>query len=271
MKAGFAIALLAISMLRVSAIAQENTAEGWVKEGQAFYKNESYAEALEAFEKAIEINPQNSEAWVGKGKSMDLLAATTYTEEDRLKSYEDALQYYDTAIKTARLDHDLSMAWSGKALGLDLLGRKNESIQAYDKAVELDPKNAEAWLGKGVVLLNQAFITDNKSLNLEGERALDKALEADPQDPGPGPTRVLLCSVRIDLRRPSRLTIKPWNWILRIHKHWMAKQWPWMRWEKRTSPHRFITRSLKRRIRPLELPIQARRQSWPGNTKPAYF
>ncbi len=181
--AKFAIALMALAALCTCAAAQENTAEGWIKKGQASYRNESFADALEAFEKATQIDPQNTEAWVGLGKALDLVAATSYSQKEQTKAYEEALLAYDKAIETAKSDHELSMAWEGRGMGLDLLGKKDESIEAYNKAVELDSKNAGAWLGKGVVLLNQAFITNNSSLNLEGEKAVDKALEIDPQDP----------------------------------------------------------------------------------------
>ncbi len=119
----------------------------------------------------------------GLGKALDLVGATSYSQKEQSKAYEEALLAYDKAIEAAKSDHELSMAWEGRGMGLDLLGRKDESIEAYDKAVELDSKNADAWLGKGVFLLNQAFITNNISLNLEGEKAVDKALEINPQDP----------------------------------------------------------------------------------------
>ncbi len=162
-KAKFALVLIALATLCSSAVAQENTAEDWNKKGQASYKNESFADALEAYEKATQIDPQNSEAWVGLGKALDLVAATSYSQKEQTKAYEEALSAYDKAIETATSDHELSMAWEGRGMGLDLLGRKDESIEAYDKAVELDSKNADAWLGKGVFLLNQAFITNNRA------------------------------------------------------------------------------------------------------------
>jgi len=182
-KAKFVLVLIVMAALCASTLAQENTAEGWIKKGQASYKNESFTDALEAFEKATQIDPQNSEAWVGLGKALDLVAATSYSQKEQTKAYDEALSSYDKAIETAKSDHELSMAWEGRGMGLDLLGRKDEAIEAYNKAVELDSKNADAWIGKGVVLLNQAFITNNISLNLEGEKAVDKALEIDPQDP----------------------------------------------------------------------------------------
>jgi len=60
MKAGFAIALLAIAMLCVSALAQENTANDRYKKAMELYLNGSYEDAISTYNKAIEIDPENS-------------------------------------------------------------------------------------------------------------------------------------------------------------------------------------------------------------------
>ena len=57
MKAGFAIALLAIAMLCVSAVAQEMTAEDWSKKGEdELFNNSSFEGALQAFDKAVDLD-----------------------------------------------------------------------------------------------------------------------------------------------------------------------------------------------------------------------
>ena len=58
MKAEFTVALLAVAMLCTSAVAQENTAEDWFNKGQEQFRNHSYEDANEAYDKAIELDPQ---------------------------------------------------------------------------------------------------------------------------------------------------------------------------------------------------------------------
>jgi Tfp pilus assembly protein PilF len=69
--------------------------------------------------------------------------------------------------KTAEIHHDL---------GVEALraGRAPEAAREFDAAIELDPRFAEAWLGKGLVL-ERAFNKD-----VEAERAYRRAIELNP-------------------------------------------------------------------------------------------
>lgn len=51
--------------------------------------------------------------------------------------YEGAIQAYDKAIE---INPEYAQAWSGKGDALCLIGRSEEAIQAYDKAIEIDPE-----------------------------------------------------------------------------------------------------------------------------------
>ena len=61
-------------------------------------------------------------------------------------------------------------AWLNEGKALFAQGKLNESIQAYDKAIELNPSYAEAWLGIGDALNSQGKYDD-------AVKAYDKALE----------------------------------------------------------------------------------------------
>ncbi|MFQ5862912.1 MAG: tetratricopeptide repeat protein, partial [Candidatus Brocadiales bacterium] len=39
--------------------------------------------------------------------------------------------------------------WLNKGVALGQLGRDQEAIKCYDKALEIDPKYAKAWYNKG--------------------------------------------------------------------------------------------------------------------------
>jgi tetratricopeptide (TPR) repeat protein len=85
----------------------------------ARYK-EQIDEALAAYDKAIEINPQNSEAWYNKGNALD-----------RLKKYNEAIMAYDKAIEINPKDEAV---WYFKGDALRDVGKYNEAQKAYDKA-----------------------------------------------------------------------------------------------------------------------------------------
>ena len=65
--------------------------------------------------------------------------------------YAKAIQYYDKALEMDSKNVD---AWYNKGVALDNLGKYKEAIQSYDKALEIDRKYVAAWYNKGNVLDN---------------------------------------------------------------------------------------------------------------------
>jgi tetratricopeptide (TPR) repeat protein len=62
---------------------------------------------------------------------------------------------------------------NGRA-ALNTLGRPQEALQCFDNALKLDPKDADAWVGKGTALMALGR-------NQEAIPCFDKALDLDPQ------------------------------------------------------------------------------------------
>ena len=83
-----------------------------------------YDEAIKAYDKAIEINPQDSKAWYGKGAVLGLSS-----------KYNEAIKAFDKAIEINPQD---SMSWDGKGFALNKLSKSNEAIKAHEKAIEID-------------------------------------------------------------------------------------------------------------------------------------
>ena len=84
--------------------------------------------------------------------------------------YDDALDHYTRALD---LNHRKRQAWLGKGLALMYLKRYDESLASYERLIRLDPDNALAWQGKGMSL---GFMGKYK----EAIASYDQALKIDP-------------------------------------------------------------------------------------------
>lgn len=143
-RARFALAMIALVILCVSAVAQENTAEVWYKKGLELEKNGSPDEAILAYDKAIDLNPTKAvSAYVSKGHLLM-----------QLKKYNESLETFDKAIEHVLLNdsQNLSQVWEFKAIILEEIGRPEEAYHAFDTVTELDSNRTLAWIEKGNLL-----------------------------------------------------------------------------------------------------------------------
>jgi curved DNA-binding protein CbpA len=66
-----------------------------------------------------------------------------------LGKYNEAIKCYDKAIE---IDPNNPVVWNNKGLALNSLGKYDEAITSYDKAIGIDPNDADAWNNKGLAL-----------------------------------------------------------------------------------------------------------------------
>lgn len=82
-----------------------------------------------------------------------------------------------TPMPTTIPTPDNSEAWVSKGVSLYNLGKYEEALIAYDKAIEINPKYFEAWNYKGTVLYNlgryeEALIAYNKAIDIDNENSV---------------------------------------------------------------------------------------------------
>jgi tetratricopeptide (TPR) repeat protein len=70
--------------------------------------------------------------------------------------YNESIEAYDMAIE---LNQSYAVAWSRKGNALHSLGKYDEAIKAYDEAIRLDPNDVAAWNNKGVAFDGQGKYT----------------------------------------------------------------------------------------------------------------
>lgn len=97
MKAVFTVALLAVALAIVcsSSMALEQDAQNWYKKGLELDANQSYEDALRAYDMAIELDLKNPEYWGGKANSLWLL----HRNQDATDSWKKALQLYNDTLQ----------------------------------------------------------------------------------------------------------------------------------------------------------------------------
>ena len=95
-----------------------------------YFKGE-YELALKSMEKAIELKPDYTNAWVNKGIILG-----------NLNQHELALKAFEKVIK---LEPSNSKAWDNRSHVLHNLGRDELALTSIEKAIELEIKSANAW------------------------------------------------------------------------------------------------------------------------------
>jgi tetratricopeptide (TPR) repeat protein len=163
-----AIALIALAALCSSGtLAQEKTAGDWLNIAYGLSANGSYEEAIAAYDKVLEIDPDNYTALINKGHDLKFWA---------FDSYNRALEITNEILEA---NPDDALAWQGKGAALSGLDRQGEDDEAYAMAIEVlnktlekDPSDGEAWFLKGE---NYANMHDAESALI----AYDKVIELD--------------------------------------------------------------------------------------------
>jgi len=179
-----ALGLLAIVLLSACALAQERTAESWYKTGQELERTGSWQEAVDAYDQAINLNPEYEEAWCAKCRALGnvnlelsgLGENTTFA--DAIQACERALEI-EAHARAGELgfqeQEDPVDHWLKRGQELYDNGSYEESTQAYEKAISIDPNNASAWLNFGESLIlrknDEALAALNKSLELNSQNA----------------------------------------------------------------------------------------------------
>lgn len=210
-----------------------NDADLWNDRSLILYTLGRYDEAVESADKAIELDANHRFAWSNKGDALfalerfdDAIAAYTggkqvapnnpYLWERHgdvlqfLEKYDEAVEQYDEAIAIGSSTYDYSSVWSNKGYALVGLGQTESALEAFNRAVDINPNSAFALAGRGQVLnilgrheaalasadqalelndtLVDAWLLRSSSLLKlrqvdEALAAADQAIEVSPDDP----------------------------------------------------------------------------------------
>jgi len=112
----------------------QTTATDWFYNGMILYDDNKFNESIQAYDKAIQLNPLNEEAWNGKG--MDL---------GTLGRYDEALRAFERATQ---INSSYAEGWFNMGVIFDLQGKYVDAIQAYNSATQINPSYQKAMVNK---------------------------------------------------------------------------------------------------------------------------
>ncbi len=124
-------------------------------------------EALKHFERSFDLAPEEERA----PYMIDAAAALCRSEY-----YDDAVIYYSQISKDELFSEPLWAFEYGYAM--DRLGLDDEATEAYEKVVEIDPWNGNAWNNLGIEYAKKDKLE-------ESIEAYQKATDANPNNPSP--------------------------------------------------------------------------------------
>jgi tetratricopeptide (TPR) repeat protein len=151
-----------VSQEKYDKAVNELNAVDWFKKGLLTYKTKYNQDAMKAFDKAIEIEPNYARAYAGRG--------AIYNDWEK---YPQAVKESEQAVKI-----DPNLAWGFNVRGWAHLGLLNyqKAIEDLNKAIELAPKYAWPYCNRSRVY----FMLKNYRQALEDA---NRAIELDPQLP----------------------------------------------------------------------------------------
>ncbi len=100
---------------------------------------ERHEEALNSFDKSLELQSDNLNSWANRGAVLL-----------NLECYEEALNSFNKALE---IKPNYSDAWANRGSTLGKLDHYEEALASFDKALEFQPdNNPETWLIRGSAL-----------------------------------------------------------------------------------------------------------------------
>ena len=171
------------------------TSAQWFERGYEFSIHKDYDSAIEAYTKAITLNPSASEAYFNRGlayyrKGQYYQAIADYDQVIILApqdsqaytnrgcayyangQYDRAIADFDQAIS---LDSHSSEAYYNRGDAYDQKGQYDRALADYDRAIALDPRNSKAYNNRG-------FTYSNKGQYDRAIADFDQAIALDPSN-----------------------------------------------------------------------------------------
>lgn len=161
--------LLALtSAVFLPVLAAQGDAAGWYNSAQNLTEQKNYSAALLAYDQAITLDPQFAEAWDGRADILNRVYADTTTP------YATLMLALNSSNQALALNASSATAWINHGLILYNIGYYysehndqanatryyNEQLDAFNKAIALEPDNTDALFNRGYALCGMGRCTE---------------------------------------------------------------------------------------------------------------
>ncbi|OCR02733.1 hypothetical protein BCD67_07450 [Oscillatoriales cyanobacterium USR001] len=132
----------------------------YAKIGDACFFEKRYESAINAYNQALQIQPELADTWNNRGVVLT-----------RMQRYKEAIESYEQATK---LRPNYSDAWNNKGVVLLEMQQFTEAIACYEQAIQAKTDYADAWNNRGVALskmqkYEEAIISYNQALTIKND------------------------------------------------------------------------------------------------------
>ena len=175
-------------------------ANDWRSKGLALFTQEKYDDAIQAYDKAFEIDPKNASAWTGKGDALKnqgkcdeaVLALDKSLEIDSqssagLTKADPSSNPYYWVTKALKLwDYNGIYPFDTSTINKD---NYKEAIECFNNAIEIDPFKTSWYYAKARICTALSFYAKDMHIQDEFDHYFNetieiykKAIKIDPSD-----------------------------------------------------------------------------------------
>jgi tetratricopeptide (TPR) repeat protein len=122
-----------LSLARAQLQREPDRSDWWLLQGYALARQEQHAAAVESFQKATRISPEDEASWLALGASQSALGQT----DRAIQTYRQVLRYRPESAQ----------AYLALADNYQTQGRLDLAIINYRECVRYDPDSAQGWYG----------------------------------------------------------------------------------------------------------------------------
>ncbi len=132
------IAIILVESANTSASLETKAVNSYFNKGVELCESGNYKEGINAFNQAIQLDPNDDDAWCNIGWAYN-----------QLKEYDMSIEASNKAIQ---INSNNERAWFNKGGALGMLGKNEEAIVALDEALRINPNYIDAKQAREILL-----------------------------------------------------------------------------------------------------------------------